>query len=214
MTPSNTGGIQQGLMAPFQTCILTNEYTQDRQPTHKQLKRMDALRPRTRQTSDKAISWKVLSTRKTYLFYFSVQWEAESFQADSVKVEAKFLIAHQIYALRNKLLRGLPRNSCNYVRLQHYRNQVSICTANIWSPPESFPAATSIKASQPQLESCHLGPHICVFKKHLAAPSLSCSTWDLVPWPGIKPGASCIGNTVLATGPPGKSQTRPFLTAN
>ena len=102
-------------------------------------------------------------------------------KSGEVKVEAKFLIAHQISALRNKLLRGLPRNSCNYVRLQHYRNQVSICTANIWSPPESFPAATSIKASQPQLESCHLGPHICVFKKHLAAPSLSCSMWDLVP---------------------------------
>ena len=40
---------------------------------------------------------------------------------------------------------------------------------------------------------------------YLAAPDLSCSMWDLVPWPGIEPGAPYFGSRVLATGPPGKS---------
>ena len=45
---------------------------------------------------------------------------------------------------------------------------------------------------------------------YLAAVGFSCSMqtlsggmWDLVPWPGIEPGAPALG--VLASGPPGKS---------
>ena len=35
--------------------------------------------------------------------------------------------------------------------------------------------------------------------------------WDLVPWPGIEPGPS-TGSAVLATGPPGKSDSENFDT--
>ena len=42
---------------------------------------------------------------------------------------------------------------------------------------------------------------------YLAMPGLSCSMWDLVPWPGIEPGSPALGAWVLATGPPGKSPT-------
>ena len=34
---------------------------------------------------------------------------------------------------------------------------------------------------------------------------LSWGRWGFVPWPGINPGAPCIGSTVLAPGPPGRS---------
>ena len=35
--------------------------------------------------------------------------------------------------------------------------------------------------------------------------TLSWGIWDLVSWPGIKPRPPCIGRSVLAPGPPGKS---------
>ena len=40
---------------------------------------------------------------------------------------------------------------------------------------------------------------------------LSCSIWDLVPWPGIQPRLPALGHGVLASGPPGKSQIGKFL---
>ena len=46
---------------------------------------------------------------------------------------------------------------------------------------------------------------------YLAAPGLSCSMWDLVPWPGIKPWPPVSGIQVLAPGPPGKSHVRSIL---
>ena len=40
---------------------------------------------------------------------------------------------------------------------------------------------------------------------HCSMQTLSCSMWDLVPWPGIEPGPLHWECGVLATGPPGKS---------
>ena len=42
--------------------------------------------------------------------------------------------------------------------------------------------------------------------------NLHCGMWDLVPWPGIKPGPLHWELRVLAAGPPGKSQHNDFLT--
>ena len=42
------------------------------------------------------------------------------------------------------------------------------------------------------------------FFLNLAALSLNCDMWDLVPRPGIKPGPPTLGAWSLATGPPGK----------
>ena len=47
---------------------------------------------------------------------------------------------------------------------------------------------------------------------YLAVPGLSCSMWDLVCWPGIKPGPLHWETGVLATGPPGKSLFMFFMT--
>ena len=41
---------------------------------------------------------------------------------------------------------------------------------------------------------------------YLAASGLSCSMWDLVPWPWIKPGPLHWKRGVLATSPPGEPQ--------
>ena len=47
------------------------------------------------------------------------------------------------------------------------------------------------------------------FKKYLfiylAAPSLSCGVWDLVPWLGIEAGPPELAGRFLTTAPPGKS---------
>ena len=40
---------------------------------------------------------------------------------------------------------------------------------------------------------------------YLATLALSCSMWDLVPWPGIEPRPLALRAQSLATGPPGKS---------
>ena len=40
---------------------------------------------------------------------------------------------------------------------------------------------------------------------YLAVPDLSCSIWDLVPWPRIKPQSLNWKHRVLTPGPPGKS---------
>ena len=41
---------------------------------------------------------------------------------------------------------------------------------------------------------------------NLAAPGRSCSVWDLVPCPGIKPGPPALEGKVPTTRPPGMSQ--------
>ena len=45
-----------------------------------------------------------------------------------------------------------------------------------------------------------MGSSVFVAASLVVAATLTCGTWDLAPWR-----ASCIGSTVLATGPPGKS---------
>ena len=70
---------------------------------------------------------------------------------------------------------------------------------------------------------CLRGPGtiLRLFKQHwsinLTELGLSCRRWaffcgmcDLVPWPGIQPGFSASGHSVLATGPPGKSNLEAF----
>ena len=55
------------------------------------------------------------------------------------------------------------------------------------------------------LDSCH----DCSLKNlfiYLTALGLSCGVWDLVTWPGVKPGPPALGVCrILAIGPPGKS---------
>ena len=44
------------------------------------------------------------------------------------------------------------------------------------------------------LEDCFLWGLGFFFNIYLAAPGLSCGMWDLVPWPGMKPGSPRIGS--------------------
>ena len=46
---------------------------------------------------------------------------------------------------------------------------------------------------------------------YLIALGLSCSMWDLVPWPGVEPGSLHWERRVLATGPPEKSWWQSLL---
>ena len=46
--------------------------------------------------------------------------------------------------------------------------------------------------------------YVFIFTCYAAAPGLSCSMWDLVPWPGIEPRIPDCGLGVSATEPPGK----------
>ena len=39
----------------------------------------------------------------------------------------------------------------------------------------------------------------------MAALGISCSMWDLAPWPGIEPGPPALGAQSLSPGPPGRS---------
>ena len=45
-----------------------------------------------------------------------------------------------------------------------------------------------------------------IYLFNLAAPGRSCSVWDLVPCPGIKPGPPALEGKVPTTRPPGMSQ--------
>ena len=61
---------------------------------------------------------------------------------------------------------------------------------------------------------CPLGTYDNVwrlFKKYLTALGLSCDTWDLVSWPGIKPRSLQWKCGVLATRSPGKSLSGDFF---
>ena len=52
-----------------------------------------------------------------------------------------------------------------------------------------------------------------LFLINLAAPGLSCGTWDLVPWQVIEPGLLELGARSLSHGLPGKSQNQLFFTS-
>ena len=49
------------------------------------------------------------------------------------------------------------------------------------------------------------------FFSSCSTPTLGCGMWDLIPWPGIKPGPLLWEWRVLATGPLGKSLPASFL---
>ena len=53
-----------------------------------------------------------------------------------------------------------------------------------------------------------------IFSLCCSMQTLSCSIWDLVPWPGFKPRSLVLGVEVLASGPPGKSLKCGFLFIN
>ena len=46
---------------------------------------------------------------------------------------------------------------------------------------------------------------------YLAALGLSCGMWDLVPWPGIEPGPTVLGEWSLSYWTPAKSQDTRFI---
>ena len=80
-------------------------------------------------------------------------------------------------------------------------------------PFAQTPATGSIHdAKVPWLGAvCPESPPIILKKNiYLSAQGLSCSMWDLVPWPGIKPRPLHWEHGVLATGPRGKSLTVGF----
>ena len=69
-----------------------------------------------------------------------------------------------------------------------------------------FPEITELGSGRARIQIC------LSFKKkiiYLAGPGLSCSMWDLVPWPGREPLHWEHG--VLATGLPWKSPDLPFM---
>ena len=53
--------------------------------------------------------------------------------------------------------------------------------------------------------SLNIAKNTYIFIIYLAALGLSCSMWDLVPWPETEPGPLHWKHGVLTTGPPGKS---------